>query len=136
MTRDVEFHASPAVSDADPYIEAVLNLWPPESDSDLGRSSLWRGALAITIAGIATIALLGVLILQIGHGALAAIWMAVGLPLVLLAAAAVRFSGGRLGLRAARLREPANPRVSPRFPELATQGLMVTPSTPTERRSR
>jgi hypothetical protein len=84
-------------SDADPYIAAVLNLWPPESNLDPEGQSLWRGALAIAIAGVATIALLGVLILQIGHGALAAIWMAVGLPLVLLATAAVRFSAGRLG---------------------------------------
>jgi hypothetical protein len=37
MTSDVEFHPSSAPSDPDPYIEAVLNLWPPESDSDPGR---------------------------------------------------------------------------------------------------
>jgi hypothetical protein len=97
MTSEVEFHASPVASDADPYIEAVLNLWPPESDSDPGRSSLWQGTLAIAIAGIATIALLGILILQAGYWALAAIWIAVGLPPVLLAGAAVRFSAGRLG---------------------------------------
>jgi hypothetical protein len=97
LTNDIEFHASPAASHSDSYIEAVLNLWPPEPDSDPGRSSLWRGALAIAIASIATIALLGILILQAGYWALAAIWIAVGLPPVLLAAAAVRFSAGRLG---------------------------------------
>ena len=51
MTSDVDFHARQADADADPYITAVLNRWPPESDSDPDRSSLWRGALAVTIAG-------------------------------------------------------------------------------------
>jgi NADP-dependent 3-hydroxy acid dehydrogenase YdfG len=55
------------------------------------------GALAVTIAGVATIALMGVTLLQTGYRALAAIWIALGLPLVLLAAAAVRLSAGRRG---------------------------------------
>lgn len=97
MTSGVDFHARQTDADADPYIAAVLNRWPPESDSDPDRSSLWRGALAVTIAGVATIALLGGIILQTGYRALAAIWIALGLPLVLLAAAAVRFSAGRRG---------------------------------------
>jgi hypothetical protein len=96
VTSDVDFQARQADADTDPYIGAVLNRWPPESDFDPDRSS-WRGALAVTIAGVATIALLGVIILQTGYRALAAIWIALGLPLVLPAAAAVRFSAGRLG---------------------------------------
>jgi hypothetical protein len=95
VTSDVDFHGRQADADTDPYIAAVLNRWPPESDSDPDRSGLWRGALVVTIAGVATIALLGVIILQTGYRALAAIWIALGLPLVLLAAAAVRFSAGR-----------------------------------------
>jgi hypothetical protein len=97
VASDVDFQARQADTDTDPdpYIAAVLNRWPPESDFDSDRSSLWRGALAVTIAGVTTIALLGVIIHQSGYRALAAIWIALGLPLVLLAAAAVRFSAGR-----------------------------------------
>jgi hypothetical protein len=97
VTSDVDFHARQTDADADPYITAVLNRWPPESDSDPDRSSFWRGALAVTIAGVATIALMGVTLLQTGYRALAAIWIALGLPLLLLAAAAVRLSAGRCG---------------------------------------
>jgi hypothetical protein len=79
-------------SDADPYIEAVLNLWPPESHSDPGGTGHWQGALAIPIAGVATLVLLTAIILETGYHALAAIWISVGLPVVLLAAAAARFS--------------------------------------------
>jgi hypothetical protein len=95
VTSDVDVHARQTDAHAGPYITAVLNRWPPESDSDPDRSGLWRGALVVTIAGVATIALLGVIILQTGYRALPAIWIALGLPLVLLAAAAVRFSAGR-----------------------------------------
>ena len=82
-------------SGADPYIEAVLNLWPPESRSDASGISLWRGALAIAIAGVATLVLLSAITLETGYHALAAIWISVGLPVVLLAAAAARFNAGR-----------------------------------------
>jgi hypothetical protein len=101
MTSDVDLTQAhdldrTIASDPDPYIAAVLNLWPPESDSDPGRPILWRGALAIAIAGVATLVLLSVVIFESGHRALAAIWISVGLPVVLLAAAAARFSAGHV----------------------------------------
>ena len=72
MTSDVDLTQAhdldrTIASDPDPYIAAVLNLWPPESDSDPGRPILWRGALAIAIAGVATLVLLSVVIFESGH---------------------------------------------------------------------
>jgi hypothetical protein len=101
--RDTDVHATgrnarkdTVASDTDPYIEAVLNLWPAEPDPSSDEAPLWRGAAAIAIAGVATIVLLSVVILESGYRAIAALWILVGSPLVLLAAAAVRFSAGRL----------------------------------------
>jgi hypothetical protein len=101
MTSDVDLTQAhdldrTIASDPDPYIAAVLNIWPPESDSDPDRPSLWRGALAIAIAGAATLVVLSVVILEGGYRALAEIWISLGLPVVLLAAAAARFSAGHV----------------------------------------
>jgi hypothetical protein len=99
---------------------AVLNLWPPESDSDQGRASLWRGALAIAIAGFATLVLLGVVVLECGSGGLAAIWISFGLPVVLLFAAAARTSASRV--EEARRRTTEGTSASPRVGQVSRIG--------------
>jgi hypothetical protein len=103
VTSDLDLHSAqaldrnrPVATDTDPYIAYVLNLWLAESESDLDRLSLWRGALALAIAGVATTVLLGAVILLIGYRSGAAIWISIGMPLLLLAAAAARFSAGRV----------------------------------------
>jgi hypothetical protein len=100
MTRNVDLTQSHdldrTIANEDPYIAAVLNLWPPESDSSRDGTNVWRGALAIAISGVATLVFLGFVALESGYRALAAIWFSLGLPAVMLAAAAARISGGRV----------------------------------------
>jgi hypothetical protein len=82
-------------AEGDRYITAVLNLWPAEPDPGPRQAGLWRGAAAIALTGVAMILLLVAVVVQSGYRAVLLIWVGVGLPLVLLAAAAVRFAAGR-----------------------------------------
>ena len=53
-------------------------------------ASVWRGAIAIAVTGVAAIALLSVIVFQGGYFAVAALWIWLGLALLLAAAAAAR----------------------------------------------
>jgi hypothetical protein len=80
-------------ADADDYL-AALALWPHDPDPDPRAAGLWRGA-ALAVAGVATIVLLCAVALQSAYRAALSIWISLGLPIVLLAAAAARFTAGR-----------------------------------------
>jgi hypothetical protein len=81
-------------ADADDYL-AALALWPHDPDPDPRAAGLWRGAAALAVAGVATIVLLSAVALQSAYRAALSIWISLGLPIVLLAAAAARFTAGR-----------------------------------------
>jgi predicted signal transduction protein with EAL and GGDEF domain len=83
-------------TDHDPESDfAVLDLWPDEPDLGPGVS-VWLGALVIALTGVAVIVLLSVTLLQSGYRIARALWIWIGLPLVLAVTAAVRISAGRL----------------------------------------
>jgi predicted signal transduction protein with EAL and GGDEF domain len=69
---------------------------PDEPDLGPGGMSVWLGALVIALTGVAVIVLLGVTLLQSGYRIASALWIWIGLPLVLAVTAAVRISAGRL----------------------------------------
>jgi hypothetical protein len=95
MIRQISPKTSESI-DHDPESDlAALELWPDEPDPEPRETSVWRGALAIAVTGAGVIALLSVMLLQSGYRIAAALWIWIGLPLV-LATAAVRISAGRL----------------------------------------
>ena len=53
-------------------------------------ASVWRRVIAIAATGVAAIALLSVIVFQGGYFAVAALWISLGLALLLAAAAAAR----------------------------------------------
>jgi hypothetical protein len=82
--------------DRDPESDfAELDLWPNEPDLGPGIS-VWLGALVIALTPVAVIVLLSVTLLQSGYRIASALWIWIGLPLVLAVTAAVRVSAGRL----------------------------------------
>jgi hypothetical protein len=87
--------ADPAVHAATDDFLAALDLWPDDPDPDPGVARLWRGAAAIAVAGVATIVLLGAVVVQCGYRATPSVWIWLGLSIVLLTAAAARLTAAR-----------------------------------------
>jgi predicted signal transduction protein with EAL and GGDEF domain len=98
---------------ADPALHAAagdylaLDLSPDDPDPEPGLARAWRGAAAIAVAGVATIVLLGAVVVQSGYRATPSIWIWLGLPIVLLTAAAARLTAARQN-RVAVQRETAS----------------------------
>jgi len=104
-----ETHAGTKQADTGPtnrvHIPA-LELWPDDPDPDPRPRGVWRGSAAISIAGLATIALISAAPLETRHRVALGIWVWLGVPLLLLASAAARVAAGRA--RRARVRLPLN----------------------------
>jgi hypothetical protein len=83
----------------------ALELWPDNPDPDPRPRGVWRGAAAILITGLATIALISVADLETTHRVALGIWIWLGMPLLLLASATARFAAGRAR---PRVRVPLN----------------------------
>ena len=84
-----------------------LDVWPDDPHPVPRRRGVWRGAAAILIAGVATIALISVGLLESTHRIPLGIWVWLGIPLLLLASAAARVTASRVDRP--RLGRPLNP---------------------------
>jgi hypothetical protein len=105
--------ADPAVHAAADDHPAALDLWPDDPDPDPGVARLWRGAAAIAVAGVATIVLLvGAVVVQSGYRATPSVWIWLGLPIVLLTAAAARLTAARQNRVAVRREAASSKRAS------------------------
>ena len=79
---------------------APLDLGLDDPDPVPRPCGVWRGAAAILIAGAATTALISVSILETTHRFALGIWVWLGMPLLLAAAAGVRVAAGRAAAHA------------------------------------
>src|SRR5690349_4578970 len=77
----------------------ALELLPDNPDPHPLPHGVWRGAAAILIAGLATIALISAADLETTHRVALGIWVWLGMPLLLLASATARFTAGHARAR-------------------------------------
>jgi hypothetical protein len=104
-----DVHARPSQADIEAASHlrfSALDVWPDEPDPVPRLRGVWRGAAAILIAGVTTIVLISLGLLETTHRIALGIWVWLGIPLLLLASAAARVVAGRVGRP--RLQRPLN----------------------------
>jgi hypothetical protein len=95
-------HARPSQTDgvARRVRVSAFDVWPDDPDPVPRPRGVWRGAAAILIAGVATTVLISVGLLEATDGFALGIWVWLGMPLLLLAAAGARVAAGRAAAHA------------------------------------